>query len=434
MELQNVVIVDGARSAFTRGGRGAFTATRLDDVAVQVLQGLLGRNPKVAPEMIEDVGMGCVGGVAELAGIGANHIARLAGLPESVCTFDSNRQCGSSMETLHRVAQEIMVGAIDVGIALGVERMGRQLGGGGGAEPNRITEFNSKRHEMSQQQRNLAHDHGLDFSVPIPEAILDSSPVCSMLQTAQNVAEMYDLSREALDEFAVESHRKYGEATAAGFYKDEIVPVEVELPVFDDEGNLLLEERGERKVVDIDEGFRPGTNFEGLSELRTVRGTVSHQQQEIRITAGNSCPTNDGFTAALLMSERKAAELGLEPLARLIGFGVGGVKPQIMGMGPVPATRKALAHAGVDAGEIDRVEFNEAFAAQVIPSVKEIGLNPDAVNVNGGSLAIGHPLGATGTRLVTTVARELNRSGSKYGLATQCIGAGMGISTILEAV
>ncbi len=434
MELQNVVIVDGARSAFTRGGRGAFTATRLDDVGVQVLQALLNRNPEVKPEMIEDVGMGCVGGVAELAGIGANHIARLAGLPESVCTFDSNRQCGSSMETLHRVAQEVMVGAIDVGIALGVERMGRQLGGGGGAEPNRITEFNSKRHEMTEQQRNLAHDHGLDFSVPIPDAILDSSPVCSMLQTAQNVAEMYDLSRETLDEFAVESHRKYGAATAAGFYKDEIVPVEVELPVFDDEGNLLLEERGEKKVVDVDEGFRPGTNFEGLSGLRTVRGTVSHQQEEIRITAGNSCPTNDGFTAALLMSERKAAELGLEPLARLIGFGVGGVKPQIMGLGPVPATRKALAHAGVEAGEIDRIEFNEAFAAQVIPSVQEIGLNPDAVNVNGGSLAIGHPLGATGTRLVTTVARELQRSGSKYGLATQCIGAGMGISTILEAV
>ena len=434
MELQNVVIVDGARSAFTRGGRGAFTATRLDDVGVQVLQALLNRNPEVKPEMIEDVGMGCVGGVAELAGIGANHIARLAGLPESVCTFDSNRQCGSSMETLHRVAQEVMVGAIDVGIALGVERMGRQLGGGGGAEPNRITEFNSKRHEMTEQQRNLAHDHGLDFSVPIPDAILDSSPVCSMLQTAQNVAEMYDLSRETLDEFAVESHRKYGEATASGFYKDEIVPVEVELPVFDDEGNLLLEERGEKKLVDVDEGFRPGTNFEGLSGLRTVRGTVSHQQEEIRITAGNSCPTNDGFTAALLMSERKAAELGLEPLARLIGFGVGGVKPQIMGLGPVPATRKALAHAGVEAGEIDRIEFNEAFAAQVIPSVQEIGLNPDAVNVNGGSLAIGHPLGATGTRLVTTVARELQRSGSKYGLATQCIGAGMGISTILEAV
>lgn len=434
MELQNVVIVDGVRSAFARGGRGAFTATRLDDIGVQVLQELLSRYPQIAPEDIEDVGMGCVGGVAELAGIGANHIVRLAGLPESVCTFDSNRQCGSSMETLHRVTQEIMVGAIDVGVALGVERMGRQLGGGGGAEPTRITEFNQSRHDQNDMQRNLARDHDDYFSVPIPDAILDSSPVCSMLQTAQNVAEMYDISRETLDEFAVESHRKYGEALAAGFYKDEIVPVEVELPVFDDEGNLLLDQRGDKKVVDVDEGFRPGTNFEGLSQLRTVRGTVSHQEQEIRITAGNSCPTNDGFTAALLMSERRADELGLEPLARIVGFGVGGVKPQVMGLGPIPATRKALNHAGIDASEIDRVEFNEAFAAQVIPSVQELGIPMDRVNVNGGSLAIGHPLGATGTRLVTTVARELRNSGTRYGLATQCIGAGMGISTILEAV
>ena len=434
MELQNVVIVDGVRSAFARGGRGAFTATRLDTIGVQVLQELLSRYPQVAPEDIEDVGMGCVGGVAELAGIGANHIVRLAGLPESVCTFDSNRQCGSSMETLHRVTQEIMVGAIDVGVALGVERMGRQLGGGGGAAQTRITEFNSSRHEQSDSQRNHAYDHDLNFSVPIPDAILDSSPVCSMLQTAQNVAEMYGLSREDLDEFAVQSHAKYGAAFADGFYKDEIVPIEVELPVFDDEGNVLLDQRGDKKVVEMDEGYRPGTNFEGLSGLRTVRGTTSHQQQEIRITAGNACPTNDGFTAALLMSERRAEELGLEPLARIVGFGVGGVKPQLMGLGPIPATRKALAHAGIDASEIDRVEFNEAFAAQVIPSVRELGIPMDRVNVNGGSLAIGHPLGATGTRLVTTVARELQRSGTRYGLATQCIGAGMGISTILEAV
>ena len=181
-----------------------------------------------------------------------------------------------------------------------------------------------------------APSHGLDFSVPIPDEILDSSPVCSMLQTAQNVAEMYDISREELDEFAVESHRKYGEALASGFYQGEIVPIEVEMPVFDDEGNLLLDERGDKRVVEVDEGFRPGTNFEGLSGLRTVRGTVSHTQSEIRITAGNSCPTNDGFTAALLMSERKADELGLEPLARIAGFGVGGVKPQVMGLGPDP--------------------------------------------------------------------------------------------------
>lgn len=435
MELQNCVLVDGVRSPFTRGGRGAFVATRLDEVAVTVLRALLDRNPKVDPFAIEDLGLGNVMGVAELAGIGANHIARLAGLPEHVCTFDSNRQCGSSMETLHRVTQEIMVGSIDVGIAMGVERMGRQLGGGGGnREKNRITEFNKKRLEQNAAQHDLPPDHSENFSVPFPDYILDSTPVVSMTQTAQNVAEVYDLSRKELDEFAVESHRKYGEAFQSGFYKEEIVPIEVELPVFNDEGELQLDQQGERKVVDIDEGFRAGTNFEKLSELGPVRGLVSYGNKEIVITAGNSCPTNDGVTAALLMSERKADELGLKPLARIVGFGVGGVKPQVMGLGPIPATRKALTHAGIDASQIDRVEFNEAFAAQVIPSIKELGIPMDRVNVNGGSLAIGHPLGATGARLVTTVARELQQSGGRYGLATQCIGAGMGISTIVEAV
>ena len=434
MELQNVVLVDGVRSAFTRGGRGAFTATRMDDVAVQVLRDLMSRNPKVQPVDIEDIGLGNVGGVAEFSGIGANHIARLAGMPESVCSFDSNRQCGSSMETLHRVAQSIMVGAIDIGIALGAERMGRQLGGGDGADTNRITEFNKQRMEMAPNQRDMAPNHDEIFSVPIPDYILDSTPVVSMLQTAQNVAEMYGLTREELDEFAVESHRKYGAALQNGVYGEEIVPVEVEMPVFDDEGKLLLEEHGDKAVVEIDEGFRAGTNFETLSQLKVVKGTVSYGQKEIVITAGNSCPTNDGITAALLMNEQKALALGLEPLARIVGFGVGGVKPQLMGLGPIPSTQKALNHAGITADQIDRVEFNEAFAAQVIPSVRDLGIPLEKVNVNGGSLAVGHPLGATGTRLVSTVARELQRSGTRYGLATQCIGAGMGISTIVEAV
>jgi acetyl-CoA acetyltransferase family protein len=179
---------------------------------------------------------------------------------------------------------------------------------------------------------------------------------------------------------------------------------------------------------------RPGTNIEALAQLPAVKGIVSPTGKELRITAGNSCPTNDGITAAILMSEKKAAELGLQPLARIVGYGVAGVKPQVMGLGPIPSTKKALRHAGIEAGQIDRVEFNEAFAAQVIPSVGELGIPMDRVNVNGGSVAIGHPLGATGTRLVLTVAHELRRSGSKYGLATQCIGAGMGISTIIEAV
>ena len=436
MELKNVVLVDGVRTAFARGGRGKMVATRLDEAGAQVLRTLLERNPKVKPSMVEDIGLGNVMGVAEFAGgIGANVVARLAGLPSEVCAFDSNRQCGSSMETLHRISQSIMVGATEIGIAIGAERMGRSLaGGGGGGARNRVTEFNKKRLEQTKEQRDMAPDHDETFSVPFPDYILDSPPLVSMTQTAQNVAEVYDLSREEMDEFAVRSQRKYGEAFEKGIYSDEIVPLEVETPVFDDEGNWLPDEHGEMMLFNQDENYRPGTNIEGLSQLKPVGGIVSFAEKEIRITAGNSCPTNDGFTAAILMSEDKARELGIEPLARIVGFGVGGVKPQVMGLGPIPATRRALRHAGIEAGQIDRVEFNEAFAAQVIPSIKELGIPMENVNVNGGSIAIGHPLGATGARLVSTVGHELRRSGKRYGLATQCIGAGMGISTIIEAI
>ena len=434
MELKNVVLIDAARSAFARGGRGMMVATRMDEAGAQILRAVMERNPKVKPSMVDDVGMGNVLGVAELAGIGANVIARMAGLPSEVCTFDSNRQCGSSMETLHRITQSIMVGATDCGIALGVERMGRSLAGGGGGEKTRITEFNRKRQEQTEEQRNMAPNHDDDFSVHIPDYILDAPPLMSMTQTAQNVAEMYNLSREALDEYTVDSQRRTAEAYDNGIYKDEIIPLEVETPVFDDEGKWVEDERGEMVVFDQDEGLRRGTNMEGLARLKPVGGIKSFSDQELLITAGNSCPTNDGISVALLMSEEKAKELGLEPMARIIGFGVAGVKPQVMGLGPVPATKKALRHAGITADQIDRVEFNEAFAAQVLPSCQELGIPLDRVNVNGGSIAIGHPLGATGARLVGTVARELQRSGKRYGLSTQCIGAGMGISTIIEAV
>ncbi|MBI5947498.1 MAG: thiolase family protein [Chloroflexi bacterium] len=435
MKLQNAVIVDGARSAFGRGGRGKLVATRLDEAGATVLRALLDRNPKVTDDMIEDIGLGNVAGAAELAGIGADTVARLAGLPAEISAFDTNRQCGSSMETLHRVAQSIMVGATECGVAIGIERMGRQLGGGGGArETNRITEFNKRRLEQNAVQRNMAKNHFQDFSVAFQDEILDYSPVLSMTQTAQNVAEVYGLSREELDQFAVESHRKAVAAYERGIYKDEIIPLEVEEPVFDDQGNWVADSRGKTIVFDRDECIRPGTNIESLGALAPVKGIVSPMGQELRITAGNSCPTNDGITAAIIMSEARALELGLQPLARIIGFGVSGVKPQVMGLGPVPSTKKALRHAGITADQIDRVEFNEAFAAQVIPTCRELGISMEKVNVNGGSIAIGHPLGATGTRLVLTVAHELRRSGGRYGLATQCIGAGMGISTIIEAL
>ncbi len=432
MELRNAVLVDGVRSAFGRGARGKLVATRLDEAGATLLRALLERNPKVTDAMIEDVGLGNVSGQGEFLGLGA--VVRLAGLPLEVCSFNSNRQCGSSMETIHRIATSIMVGAMDCGISLGIERMGRGLGGGSGVEQTRITKLNPRLLEMNDVQRSMAADHDRTFSVPFPDFILNAPPLMAMTQTAQNVVECYGLTREELDEYSAESHQKAHAAYEAGTYKDEIVPLEVEEPVFDENGEWLEGEIGKAITFDRDECIRPTTTVEKLAALNPIRGVQSFGNQEVLITPGNSCPTNDGVSAALLMSEEKALELGIEPLARIVGMGVGGVKPQVMGLGPIPATRRALAHAGITADEIDRVEFNEAFAAQVIPSLRDLGLAKEKVNVNGGSLGIGHPLGATGARLVLTVAKELRRSGTRYGLATQCIGAGMGISTILERI
>ncbi len=432
MELRKVVLVDGVRSPFARGGRGKLVATRLDEAGAQVVRALLSRNPKVRPTMIEDIGLGNVAGSGEFVGLGT--VARLAGLPMEACNFVTNRQCGSSMETLHRVATSIMTGASDCGLALGIERMGRALGGGARSAPTRVTKLNPRLFQLTPEQRNMAPDHDQTFSVKFPDYILDSPPLQSMTQTAQNAAECYGLTRAELDAFSAESHRKCARAYEAGFYKDELVPLEVEEPVFDAEGNWIEAQTGKTLLFDRDECLRPDTTPEKLATLPPIKGLVSFGKRELVITAGNSCPTNDGISAAFLMSEEKARELRLEPLARIIGIGVAGVKPQVMGLGPIPSTRKALRHAGIRADQIDRVEFNEAFAAQVIPSLRDLGISADRANVNGGSIAIGHPLGATGARLVTTVARELQRSGGRYGLATQCIGAGMGISTILERI
>jgi acetyl-CoA acetyltransferase family protein len=430
MALENVVVVDGARTAFARGGRGKLVATRLDEVGATVIRTLLDRNPKVKDRMIEDVGLGNVGGRGEFVMLGV--VARLAGLPLEVCSFNSNRQCGSSMETLHRIAMSIAVGSSECGIALGIERMGRGLGGGGADKPSRVAGPNRRWFELNEAQRSLAPDHAEYFSVPIPDSILKSPPLQGMPQTAQNVVDMYDLSRAAMDTFARDSHAKTVQAYEKGVYRDEIVPIEIEEPVFDKEGNWVEAETGPRVVFDRDECLRPDTTLERLAGLPALKGLQSFAGNELRVTAGNSCPTNDGVSAVLLMSEKKALQLGLTPLARITGLSVGGVKPQVMGLGPVVSSKKALRHAGIRAEQIDRVEFNEAFAAQVLPSLTELGIPGSKVNVNGGSIAIGHPLGATGARLVLTLAKELRRSNQRYGLATQCIGAGMGISTILE--
>ena len=434
MKLRNAVIVDGVRSPFSWGGRGMFEATRIDEVAAKVVRTLMERNRKVKPAMVEDFGIGCSGNNRDLVILGG--ISRLAGLPAEVANFHTNRQCGSSMDTMLRIATAIMVGACDCGIACGVERMARDITAGRPEEKviTRVTGPNRRIFEKSKLQRNMAEDHGKFFSVPIPDPILDSPALQAMPQTAQNVVDMYGLTREELDAYTVRSHQKLAAAYAAGIYRDEVIAMEVEKPIFNDKKEWAQEEKGPMVLFDQDECLRADASMESLGKLGPIKGLVSYCGNPVHITAGNSCPTNSGASALLIMAEDVAIQLGLEPLARIAGFGVAGVKGQIMGVGPIPATHKALKCAGLTADQIDRVEFNEAFAAQVIPSIKELGIPEEKVNVNGGSLGIGHPLGATGARLIMTVAKELRRSGKRYGLATQCIGAGEGISTILESM
>ncbi len=434
MKLRNVVLVDGVRSPFARGGRGKLEATRLDEVGAFLVRKLFERNPKVKPNMIEDFGIG--NGAKHMDISNLNSISRLAGLPYETPNFYVDRHCASSMEAMHRVAMAIMLDEYDCAIAFGAEKMTRVMGAGGNLPPKqtRLNNFNPGTMKPSKEQRDMPADHFDYFSVPIPDYILDSPPSASMVQTAQNVVEMYDLSREDLDGFAMRSQHKLAAAYDAGNYKDEVMALEVEDPVFDDEGNWVEEETGPMITFDKDESVRPTTSMEGLAKLKPVGGIVSYGGQELKITAGNSCPTNSGVSTVLMMAEEKALELGLEPLARMVGWGNGGVKQQLMGVGPVVSTKKALKHAGLEPDQIDRVEFNEAFAAQVIPTLKEVGIPEEKVNVNGGSIGIGHPIGATGCRMAMTLCKELRRSGKRYGLITQCIGAGQGATTVFENV
>ncbi|UCB42849.1 MAG: thiolase family protein [Dehalococcoidales bacterium] len=423
MRLRNAVVVDGVRTAFTKGGRGKLEAARMDDLGAYLIRALLERNPKVKPTMIEDVGIG---------GNLGRGVVHLAGLPQEMTDFSSERACATSQETAQRISMAIMLDEYDCGISVGVERMGRAMGGGmPRMEMTRRDGFNPKMGERTKEQRDMPANHFDYFSVPIPDYILDS-PMASMTQTGQNVCEMYDLSREEIDAFSMRSQHKLAKAYDAGIYKDEVLPVEVEDPVFDDEGNWVPDEVGPMVILDRDEGLRPNTTMEGLAALNPVRGIVSYKGGPLLITAGNSCPTNCGVTAQLIMSEEMALKLGVDFLARVIGWGNGGCKQQIMGVGPVVSTPLALKHAGLEMEQIDRIEFNEAFACQVVASMRELGMPEEKVNVNGGSIGIGHPICATGNRLWMTVCKELKRSNTRYGMATQCCGDGEGMTVIFE--
>jgi acetyl-CoA acetyltransferase family protein len=337
------------------------------------------------------------------------------------------------MQALHMATRSIMTGAGDVALAVGVERMGRGIPGDRGGETP-LTRTHERVKALSESQKRPDPNHDQYFSVQFPPYLLNSPANPSMPQTAQNVAEAWHLSRKELDAFALKSHADADAAYKAGRYKDMILPIQIRQPVFDAEGNPDFSKQGPELTFDRDECIRLST-LEKLASLEPLKNIVSYGERDLVITAGNSCPTNDGASALLLMSEQRAKSGRHKPLARIVSMAVSGVKPQLMGIGTIPASRKALKRAGLTAQDIGLAEINEAFASQSIVTVRELGLDPKVVNVNGGAIAIGHPLGASGARLLVSLCHEMRRRGNvRYGLATMCIGAGMGIATIVEAI
>ena len=436
MELRPVVIVDAVRTANTRGGRGAFVHKRPDDLLIEILKALAERNENVDFREVEDCAVGAVNQIAALSGNVGHSVVHMAGLPYEIAGQTSNRFCGSSMETTHRITQAIMTGTGDIGIAGGVERMGRGLAPPEADRGSMAKMFNSKMMQQTKDQMAMFPNHDEIFSVPFPDYILKAAPMQGMPQTAQNVAEVYGLTREEMDKFAYRSHMNAAEATEKGYFKSQIIPIEAHAPIFDDD-RKLTDKKGDLVTVDKDECIRPDTTLERLAGLGPIKGVQSFAKpaEPINITAGNACPTNDAACAILLMSEEKAEKMGLEPLARIKSMAVAGVHPQLMGLGPIPSGKKAIERAGVKPEDIGLVELNEAFSSQSIACVKDLGVDPDIVNVNGGAIALGHPLGQSGSRLITTLAHEMRRRGDvQYGLATMCIGNGQGIATVLEKI
>ncbi len=378
--MQPVIIAGYARSPFTLARKGALVRVRPDDLAAQVVRGLLERTG-VPPEDIEDVIVGCAFPEGEQGLNVGRLIALLSDLPLKVGGMTVNRFCGSSMQSVHIAAGQIQLGAGEAFICAGIESMSRVP----------IEGFNPMLNPVLHQSHPGAY--------------------MSMGQTAENVARQWQVPRAEQEAFAVQSHRKAAAAQAAGRFRDELVPIKTKSGMVGEDGCI-----------------RPETSAEVLAGLKPAF------DKEGTVTAGTSSPLTDGAAAVLVCTEAYAERRGLTPLARLKSVAVSGCEPSIMGIGPIQATRKALARAGLEIGQIANVELNEAFASQAIACARELGIDDANLNRDGGALAIGHPLGATGARIVGKAASVLKRDGGRYALATQCIGGGQGIATILEAV
>jgi acetyl-CoA acyltransferase len=382
--MNEAVIVSSVRTAVGKAAKGTLRETRPDDMAAEAIKGALARVPGLEAAMVDDVILGCAMPEAEQGMNVARTASLLAGVPHTASAMTINRFCSSGLQAIALAAQAIETGSIDVAIAGGTESMSLVPMGGNKMSPS--------------------------------PALLERYPdsYLGMGMTAELVAQKYGIDRAQADAFALASHQKALAAIAAGRFKDEIVPLTV------------LGPSGKPLVFDVDEGPRRETSAAALAGLKPAFSPTGI------VTAGNASQMSDGAAATIVMSKRKAKELGLEPIARLVSYAVAGVPPEIMGIGPVEAIPKALAQAGLKLSDMDLIELNEAFACQALAVVKAAGLDPEKLNVNGGAVALGHPLGCTGAKLTAQILAEMRRRQARYGLVTMCVGGGMGAAGIFE--
>jgi acetyl-CoA acyltransferase len=389
--MKDAVIVSAVRTAVGKAPRGTLKDTRPDDMAAAAMKAAMERAP-IDPAIVEDVIVGCANPEAESGMNVARQAAWLAGIPKEASAVTINRFCSSGLQAIAFAAERVMCGWSDCIVAGGTETMSLIPMGGHTIRPN--------------------------------PTLVETWPdfYLNMGLTAENLAKKYSISREEADAFSLRSHQKATDAIAAGRFKDEVVPLQVKTVELDAKGKRVVKE----SVFDTDEGPRSDTSMEALGKLRPAfhaRGSV---------TAGNSSQTSDGGAAAVVMSSDRAKELGLKPIARFVAYATAGVSPDVMGIGPVFAIPKALKIAGLKLEDIDLIKLNEAFAAQALSVIKELGIDQDKVNVNGGAIALGHPLGCTGAKLTATILSEMRRRSARYGMVTMCVGGGMGAAGIFE--
>jgi acetyl-CoA C-acetyltransferase len=397
--MPEAVIVATARSPIGRANKGSLKDLRPDDMSAQIVRALMAKVPQVKATDVEDLIMG----IGQPAGEGGFNIGRmvaiLAGL-DDVPGVTVNRYCSSSLQTIRMAAHAIRAGEGDCFIAAGVEAVSRYASGASDSAPNAIFK------EAGGRTRARA-EGGADVWTPptgLPDAYI------AMGQTAENVVQVEGVTREEMDHFGVRSHNLAVAHQENGFFEREITP-------------LVLPDG---TVVSKDDGPRAGTTYEATSQLKPVF------RPDGSVTAGNACPLNDGAAAVMVMSDTKAKQLGLTPLARIVSSGVSGLNPEIMGLGPIEACRQALKRAGMTIDQIDLVEINEAFAAQVLPSAKHLGIPMDKLNIHGGGIALGHPFGMTGARIMTTLINGLQWEDKTYGMESMCVGGGQGMAMIIE--